>query len=405
MHNKKFLIIADDFTGANDTGVQIKKHGLPVTVLLATDNLNNAQDSVVLDTESRVITPEAAYSKVKKATEDALKENVYEFVYKKVDSTLRGNIIPEIKAMVDAFQPELVVFAPAFPRAGRTTENGIQKVDGTPLLATEMVKDPRNPIKYDDLGKMLREELQIKPTHHNLEELRSRNLRIESGYHTFDAIYSKDMQLIAQVVMQSEKRTLWIGSAGLAEGFFKEKYPNNPVLAIMGSVSENSMEQMAYADKHNVPIVEIDMRELLKGASWTIYQKEAVTILQSGKDVIVTAARSKEKLSEVLKYAAQQGVSANKLSAMTKKMFGELTRGILEETKVSGMFLTGGDTAISIINELGAQGSRIESEVLTGFVLSRLDGGLYDGLPVITKAGAFGGLKDVYYSLNKIKEI
>ncbi|HIU65005.1 MAG TPA: four-carbon acid sugar kinase family protein, partial [Candidatus Avacidaminococcus intestinavium] len=377
----------------------------PVTVLLATDNLNNAQDSVVLDTESRVITPEAAYSKVKKATEDALKENVYEFVYKKVDSTLRGNIIPEIKAMVDAFQPELVVFAPAFPRAGRTTENGIQKVDGTPLLATEMVKDPRNPIKYDDLGKMLREELQIKPTHHNLEELRSRNLRIESGYHTFDAIYSKDMQLIAQVVMQSEKRTLWIGSAGLAEGFFKEKYPNNPVLAIMGSVSENSMEQMAYADKHNVPIVEIDMRELLKGASWTIYQKEAVTILQSGKDVIVTAARSKEKLSEVLKYAAQQGVSANKLSAMTKKMFGELTRGILEETKVSGMFLTGGDTAISIINELGAQGSRIESEVLTGFVLSRLDGGLYDGLPVITKAGAFGGLKDVYYSLNKIKEI
>ena len=237
MTDKRFLIIADDFTGANDTGVQIKKHGLAASVLLKTDDLSQAQGSVVLDTESRVIPAEDAYEKVKAALQEALKEGEYEFLYKKVDSTLRGNIIAELKAMIEVFKPELVVFAPAFPKAGRTTEDGIQKVNGTPLLETEMVRDPRNPIAYDNIVKLLSEGLNVAVTHHDLEEVRRDNLTLANGYHTFDAVYTSDMQMIAKSVIENNKRTLWIGSAGLAEGFFAEKYPNYPVLAIMGSVS------------------------------------------------------------------------------------------------------------------------------------------------------------------------
>lgn len=132
MTDKRFLIIADDFTGANDTGVQIKKHGLATSVLLKTDDLSLTQGSVVLDTESRVIPAEDAYEKVKAALQEALKEGEYEFLYKKVDSTVCVEIsLRNLKAMIEVFKPELVVFAPAFPKAGRTTENGIQKVNGT----------------------------------------------------------------------------------------------------------------------------------------------------------------------------------------------------------------------------------------------------------------------------------
>ena len=60
MTDKKFLIIADDFTGANDTGVQIKKHGLPASVLLKMDDFSKTKGSVVFDTESRVIPAEEA---------------------------------------------------------------------------------------------------------------------------------------------------------------------------------------------------------------------------------------------------------------------------------------------------------------------------------------------------------
>ena len=101
----------------------------------------------------------------------------------------------------------------------------------------------------------------------------------------------------------------------------------------------------------------------------------------------------------------QKGISGVEVSALTKETIGKLVSAILKQVRVSGLFMTGGDTAISVINHLGAQGSRIDSEVLTGFVLSRLQGGANDGLPIITKAGAFGGLKDVYYCIYRMKEL
>lgn len=405
MMDKNVLIIADDFTGANDTGVQMKKHGLPASVLLKMDDFSKTSGSVVFDTESRVIPAEEAYNKVKAVLQEALKQGDYEFLYKKVDSTLRGNIVAEVKAMVELYQPELVVFAPAFPKAGRTTEDGIQRVNGTPLLATELVQDPRNPIAYDNITWLLSEGFQVAVSHHDLEQVRSAELVLEGDYHTFDAVHTADMQLIAKHVIRSNKRTLWIGSAGLAEGFFDYKYPNYPVLSILGSVSESSMAQMEYAQKHHVPVVEIDMTAVLDGADCQQWVDEAVQLLKSGSDLIVTAAHSREAYQQVLDYGKQKNVSGEKLSELTKETLGRLVCYVLEQVKVNGLFLTGGDTAISVINHLGAQGSRIDSEVLTGFVLSRLHGGDYDGLPIITKAGAFGGMKDIYYCMYKMKEI
>lgn len=399
----KFLIIADDFTGANDTGVQIKKHGLPANVFLDMDDFSGTHGSIVFDTESRVIPAEQAYNKVKAVLQEALKQNDYEFLYKKVDSTLRGNIIAEVKAMVELYQPELIVFAPAFPKLGRTTENGIQRLNGTPLLATEFVKDPRNPIAYDNITQLLAEGLQVSVTHHELDQVCSEALVLESGYHTFDAVYTADMQQIAKHVLSNKKRTLWIGSAGLAEGFFDNRYPSYPVLSILGSVSESSMAQIEYAEKHHVPVIEIDMAAVLDGADLRQWANEAVQLLHEGSDLIITSARSKEAYQRVMEYGKQKKVSGENLSELTKETLGKLARDVLERTKVKGLFLTGGDTAISVINHLGAKGSRIDSEVLTGFVLSRLHGGAYDGLPIITKAGAFGGMKDMYYCMYKMK--
>ena len=48
----KYLIIADDFTGANDTGVQMKNRGIAVDVTLYPQK-KKINSSVVLDTESR----------------------------------------------------------------------------------------------------------------------------------------------------------------------------------------------------------------------------------------------------------------------------------------------------------------------------------------------------------------
>jgi len=60
-----YLIIADDFTGANDTGVQLKKRGIKTNVILDTKNINDFSISYVIDTESRGLTEKDAYEKVK----------------------------------------------------------------------------------------------------------------------------------------------------------------------------------------------------------------------------------------------------------------------------------------------------------------------------------------------------
>ncbi len=125
--NKKLAVIADDFTGANDTGVQFSKKGLKTIVVTNTQNVENVLeklDVLVIDTESRVADKKTAYEKVSE-TVKTLKSHGFEFIYKKLDSTLRGNIGIEIAAAMDAAGVNLALVAPALPSNGRTTIGGI----------------------------------------------------------------------------------------------------------------------------------------------------------------------------------------------------------------------------------------------------------------------------------------
>lgn len=97
----QLAVIADDFTGANDTGVQFSKKGLKTVVISSLNNLptiDGSFDVIVVDTDSRFDSKERAYKKVF-STVQALKDMRVNYIYKKLDSTLRGNIGSEIEAM------------------------------------------------------------------------------------------------------------------------------------------------------------------------------------------------------------------------------------------------------------------------------------------------------------------
>lgn len=67
MRNKnmgKLLMLADDFTGAGDAGVQMTKNGIEAHIIFDTEEID-PKKSYVIDTESRNIPPEVAYQKVK----------------------------------------------------------------------------------------------------------------------------------------------------------------------------------------------------------------------------------------------------------------------------------------------------------------------------------------------------
>lgn len=63
----RYLIVADDFTGANDTGVQLRRRGKPTYVTMQGTFENLLGSSLVIDTESGNCSEEMAALLVQKA--------------------------------------------------------------------------------------------------------------------------------------------------------------------------------------------------------------------------------------------------------------------------------------------------------------------------------------------------
>ena len=176
----RYLIIADDITGSNDTGVQLKRRGIETVVTLDAASVGSLHVSYVLDTESRPIKGDAAFDLVKKLL-SGIDMSIYSHVVKKVDSTLRGAIAHEVAAVDAVYNPELIVFMPALPDLGRTTEEGIHKLKGTRITSTELAKDPVTPVTEDNIKKLLESVYDEPVTHVGQEAIEGGNFDFCAG--------------------------------------------------------------------------------------------------------------------------------------------------------------------------------------------------------------------------------
>jgi len=133
-------VIADDLTGANDTGVQFTKKGYNTKVsifnkqltIIIPDNL----DVFVVDTETRELESKTARKRLKSILEK-ININKKDVVYKKVDSTLRGNVSDEIEEIMNILKKDICIFSPSYPSHKRMTIGGYLVVDQKPLGLTE----------------------------------------------------------------------------------------------------------------------------------------------------------------------------------------------------------------------------------------------------------------------------
>ena len=114
------LIVADDLTGANASGVLLKTFGLsPLTLtgdLPPPPAVRAGRDVLIAPTDSRAVAPTVAYRRVRDAT-TALAAPEVRLYTKRIDSTLRGNMGPELDAMLDALR-----------RAGEELEDRLEGV-------------------------------------------------------------------------------------------------------------------------------------------------------------------------------------------------------------------------------------------------------------------------------------
>jgi uncharacterized protein YgbK (DUF1537 family) len=133
------LALADDLTGALEAGALLAQAGLPATVTLDPER---AGELLVIDTETRHASAAGA-----RALHRRIAQRHTGRIYKKTDSTLRGNIAAELAGLADARPGAVIEYVPAYPRVGRTVRDGLLYVDGVPLAETAFAHDPLNPVR------------------------------------------------------------------------------------------------------------------------------------------------------------------------------------------------------------------------------------------------------------------
>ena len=137
---------------------------------------------------------------------------------------------------------------PALPALGRTTENGVHCLKGVPLTETELAKDPKNPVREDNINKLLAAAYTESVTHVSLGEIRN-GFAIGGGrVFTFDSVSDQDMQAVIAAAKATGKRALYIGTAAMADNIMALESTVPPVMGVIASVSDVSGGQVRAAE-------------------------------------------------------------------------------------------------------------------------------------------------------------
>ncbi len=389
------LIIADDLSGAADCGVACAKAGLDTIVSLDEAAGTGNGQAVAIDADTRGKPAAAAAAETARIVRAHAAPG--QILFKKLDSTLRGNVGAELAAVLltrRAMHGNLIaIMAPAFPATGRTTACGHQLLHGVPLEHTDIWR--REGIEGIAYIPAMLDAWGLRTAVIRLEivrdEVQLRTALAEAAAHcdviVCDASVDADLRAIARASMLLGRNTIWVGSAGLAHylpeatGLQRRRRAlplpivNGPMLFTVGSVSAISREQVRHLAPAGVEVVTVPPALLRAGAGtagWAGSQAALAAALATGHDTVA-----------LLGMAADVDLSEG---PQLCQALGQLVAPFV--WSVSALVATGGETARAVLQGSGVTGLRLIGELEAGVPVSITTDG--HALPVITKAGAFG---------------
>jgi len=391
--NFEFAIIADDLTGSLDTGLQFRKKGLTAIVPLQWNRPRPKSQVLVLNTNTRNLAGDLAYRKVY----GICRRFQAKAIYKKIDSTMRGNVGKEALAILEAKKIPRAIVVPTIPVLGRTVERGILRVHGIPVLKTPYAQDPFHPLKTSRISDLLEEEtgepagfIGIKEVRKGPGYLAGKIEKSPARLLSLDAVCQADLHIIASALRLLPGEVLPCGSVGLADELgpsspkeeqrAKARPLSGPLLIISASRNPTTGKQIELARKFSCfPLVEPDLARLTNPRR-SRFEVEAIS-------QILRERLSQEK-GVILTTTFQQHLPGKEM--VIPRVLGKVAVRILKKIRLGGLVLTGGDLAMGVCASLSASALSIEEEVLPGIPLSTLADGPFKGLRLVTKAGGFG---------------
>lgn len=387
----QLLIVADDLTGAADTGACFAARGL-ATVIPLTRGADIDADVVVLSTETRDLSGEDAARVVAEAVAGqvaAQEETGPRWVYKKIDSALRGNPRDELLAVMAASGERRALVAPAFPAQGRTTIGGRQFVDGLPLAESSMggERSTSDIAAVFAGGDVPTRVLGLAAIHDQPEEVAAILEAEAAGIIIADAATEDDLLALARAVRRTSLRLL-CGTAGFARALVhalplrpaslpdpRRRPSAHPVLVVAGSQNEATRRQIDRLADAGVPIVRPSQDAIDGSGSIDDVAREVRASLVRGRSTVLTTA----------------GLAPSPLcgKAVAERLARIVASPLLHDA-LGGLVLTGGDVAAAVCAALAGVALWLGGEISPGQpwgILETRDG---TRIPTATKAGSFG---------------
>jgi uncharacterized protein YgbK (DUF1537 family) len=407
----KLLIVADDLSGAADCAIAFASAGLRTVVTLDADHPSGDAQVIAVDTDTRRLTGSDAAQRSVAAYHALLQDG--QRLYKKIDSTLRGNWAAEVAGLHGV--AGLAIVAPAFPATGRTTLDARVLVNGQALDTTDTWQ-LEHAGQCADLDVML-QTAGLRTARLPLAILRGEPAAL-SGFLRdaasgdaqaliVDAQTAEDLRTLATATSNLTVAFFWVGSGGLAREIaalpqlFSAATPASaftpnrraPVLVLVGSLSAVSERQCALLKQrtgiHELTVAPSVLREGLQHADWTAWSARIGGRLQRGEDLLLRIGR------DATFDPAEGAVLSSALASMVRAHFGQL----------GGLVVTGGETARAMLTASGigslALLCEIEAGVALGLPVASRDG---HRPGIVTKAGAFGTDHALYASWLHLKD-
>ncbi len=405
-----FTMIADDLAGACDTSAEFLPRLGAVTVFIDSDNpvvpFDPSKNMVVWNTESRSLSEEEAYQKVRRACSQALKPET-RILLKKADSAFRGHYGREIAAVMDAWPKAIAGLLPAIPTFGRVTRNGVQFLNGVPIAESFYRQDPKHPVKESRVAIMASKGNPRKIALLTLNMIRNPrshqilDMLLKSGHRLIvaDSETQDDLNQVVSLFVNQQTPLILVGGQGMGQAVaghclpLKTKktwtpVPKGAIVIVCGSLHPRTRQQLQnFAKTFNVEPITILKHRIGLKLSLDARQKVVEHLLDqiSQRRVGVLTSPDHDILDPML----------------VETVLADIIKTLRQQTSIRGVILTGGSTAYTVCRRLGVRQLQLRQQIGSGVVIAQAPE--LSGMVVGIKGGSLGEM-DAFINLVKFQQ-
>jgi uncharacterized protein YgbK (DUF1537 family) len=397
----RWLILADDLTGAADAAVAFARRGYDTAVTWGTSSFPSC-DVQALDLDSRNSSAADAAARHGEALRRRLTPGP---VFKKIDSTLRGQPAAEIAAICAQLRESggasWGLLAPANPAMRRTTREARVYVDGHRLEHTETWQREHS-YPQADLAAIMA-SVGLRAIKLPLAVLRGESLALRaalaaataSGQESdtilvCDAETDQDLARLAAAAVGDVAPGFFVGTAGLAN-------------ALARGLPPGRAKPLTLAPSRRGTLIAVGtLAQVSRTAAQRLGAREAGSLVR-----IDAPNPAPDPLSERLARGADTvalldaPVTGGAVDAAYARAFAAALAPALEH--MGGLIVTGGETAAAVLARCKVHGIRLLDEIEPGVALGMTRGEIE--IPIVTKPGAFGDEETLVRCLDRLNQL